>query len=136
MHVQPDQANVLHRQRDPGNGRDVFVGNSELASALSCFDVLMRRFERDFRIHANRDRSDGAGLSGKTVDSSKLLLGFDIEEHDPGVKRLANLGTALPDPAKDDVLRRVPRPPPAPPLPPPPSLEPPPPPDDRTPNRP
>ena len=108
MHVQPDQPHVLQGERDPGDRDHVLVLNSELAPLLSGLDVLVRRLERDFGIHANRDRRDRARLPGDAIDGPQLLLRLDVEEHDAGVERLANLGVGLPDPAKDDVLRLEP----------------------------
>src|SRR4051812_15952385 len=89
--------------RELGDATCVVERNAELVTTLPRADVLVRRLDRDLRIHANRHRRADTPAPGDLVDEEELALGFDVQQEDAGIERLLQLALRLPYSAKDDV---------------------------------
>src|SRR5690349_15608104 len=105
MHVESEERDVRQPVGELGEASCVVEWNAELVAALSGADILVRRVDRDLRIHADRHRRTYTSAARNLVDEEKLALRFDVDEQDAGIERLLQLAFGLSHSAEDDVAR-------------------------------
>src|SRR6185437_5086643 len=106
VHVEADQLDV---PQPGGNQRDVqrfIIWNAELVASAAGLDVLVRRIERDLRIHPDRYGRPQPAFARQRVDRPDLGLALGIDQQNAGPEGLGQLALRLADTTEDDITRR------------------------------
>src|SRR6185436_4511723 len=87
---------------------DVVVGDAELVAATTGLDVVVRRLESDFRIHAQRYSRAQPALAGQPIDRTDFCFALGVDEQDVRVERFAEFAVRLANAPEDNVGRLKP----------------------------